>query len=365
MGTEQFSVVHLDTGTEWRGGQQQAAWLHESLVRDGVRSVLVCPHGSPLSKWCARRELPVRPMYLGGEWNVAASAVIASICRARPGAILHAHTSHALGLGLWARMMAPRTRLVATRRLDFHVGGNMVSRWKYSSRLVDAVVCISEGVRRVMIADRIPERKLVTIHDGVDMERFRESQTVALELAGIPAGTIVVGTIAAMVGHKDYPTLMKAARIVLNTRSDIVFWALGDGARRSALEQLHAQLGLGSRFVLAGFRTDVGEWLRRCDIFALSSREEGLGSSLLDAISLGIPVVATKVGGIPDVIRDGIEGLLVPRSSPEEFARAILALADEPGKRTTMSHNARERAREFTVQVMLERHLQLYRQWAR
>jgi glycosyltransferase involved in cell wall biosynthesis len=361
MGAQQPVVMHLDTGREWRGGQQQAGLLLQGMVGRGWPAAMICPPRSALESWCGRQGLPCLAVWMGGEWNVLAGLHVAFLCREAGARIVHAHTSHAMTIALWARLFAPGLSVVATRRLDFHIGRSPLRRWKYANRGVAAVACVSEKVKSVLCEDGVPPEKLLTIHDGVDPGRFAgAAPALPGALASLAPGSLVIGTVAALVGHKDYPNLLRAARRVLDRRSDVTFVALGDGPLRSALEAEAAQLNLGERFVFAGFRDDVGAWLRRFDVFVLASREEGLGSSLLDAQALGIPVAATRAGGIPDVVTDGENGLLVPVGDAEALGDALLRLADSAALRARLGQAGSLSVRRFSAEVMVEKYLSLY-----
>jgi glycosyltransferase involved in cell wall biosynthesis len=355
-------VLHVDSERGWRGGQQQVAWLLQGTLARGLTAELACRPGSILEERGRTAGWTVHAIAMRSELDLASARRIAATARAGGLAILHAHSGHALALCLLARLFAPGLLVVASRRVDFPIGGNPLSRLKYRTRLLDRVICISEAIRTVLVSGGVPEERLVVIPSGVDTRRFehlRPPPNFRRKL-GVPDGHLLVGTVAALADHKDYPTLLRAARAVLDRAPDTTFVAVGDGPLRDGLVRQAAGLGLGRRFLFTGFREDVGNFLKVFDLFVLASKLEGMGTSLLDAQAVGLPVVACRAGGIPEAVREGETGLLVPPGDPAALAGAILALAADPERRRALGARARLAAREHDVSRTVAAHVELY-----
>ena len=183
----------------------------------------------------------------------------------------------------------------------------------------------------------------------------------ALAELGVPEGSPVVGNVAALTDHKDHGTLLEAAREVVRERPDVRFVIVGEGERRAELEALRRRLGLEGHVIFAGFRHDLDRLLPAFDVFCLSSHQEGLGTSLLDAMAFGRPIVATAAGGIPDAVEDGVTGCLVPVRDAAALARSLLALIADPSRRTEMGARGRQRfLARFTAEHMVEGTLAVY-----
>ena len=176
-----------------------------------------------------------------------------------------------------------------------------------------------------------------------------------------PEGSPVVGNVAALTDHKDHATLLEAAGLVLRTRPEARFVIAGEGELRRALEARVREGGLAGRVVFAGFRDDVDRLLPAFDVFCLSSHLEGLGTSLLDAMTFGRPVVATAAGGIPEAVEDGVTGRVVPVRDPRRSPRRFSELLRDPARRRAMGEAGRRRFDErFTADRMVDETLRVY-----
>ncbi|MEN8246681.1 MAG: glycosyltransferase, partial [Thermodesulfobacteriota bacterium] len=165
-------VLHIDTEFGWRGGQQQVAYLVEGMLSRGNGAAVVCQPGSDLERYCREKAWPCYPVRTHGELDAVAGYRMARLCRKERFDVLHLHAAHALALGVWAKLFGAPGKMVASRRVDFHIRKNRLSRFKYDNPYLDRIVCISDRIRTVLLADGIPARKLQTIHSGVDVRRF-------------------------------------------------------------------------------------------------------------------------------------------------------------------------------------------------
>ncbi len=346
-------VVHVASGREWRGGQNQVLLLARALQRTGlVRQTVVTGRGSELARRLAEAGVPVSdtgwdaaldPRALARTWREAAPA----------GTILHAHDAHALVLAGLARRR--HGRLVVTRRVDFHL-----RRPGFWAR-ADRVIAISEAVRRVLVADGIASERISVIHSGIDPAAVRGLPSAGLRgRLRLAPETPLVLNIAALVPHKDQGTLLAAAAALRESRPDVHWAVAGEGPLRPELEAAIIRLGLAGRVHLLGAVPGAAALLQEADVFVLSSREEGLGTSVLDAMACRIPVAATRAGGIPEMLEGGA-GLLVPPGDGPALAQAVLSLITDPATRARVLAQADARLTAFTDNRMTERVLRVYR----
>ena len=196
---------------------------------------------------------------------------------------------------------------------------NALSRWKY--RQVGCFICASEAIRRMVVADGVPAARAVTVYEGIDLERVDAAPAANLHAElWLPHQAPIVGNVAALVPHKGQRHLIEAAALVVTRVPDARFVIAGEGELRPALERQIKDHRLEKHVFLTGFRPDILSVHKGFDIFVMSSVTEGLGTSLLDAMACGKPIVATTAGGMPEVVVDGRTGSwlrrAVPRRSP-------------------------------------------------
>jgi glycosyltransferase involved in cell wall biosynthesis len=231
-------------------------------------------------------------------------------------------------------------------------------------RWMDRVVCVSEGqatkVRRAGVA---PERVLV-IRNAIGPDAFAPPDPSArTQLHGFfpRPPRCVVGAAGRFSSEKGFGVLVNAAAAVTRHNSDVGFVLFGDGPLRDSLARQIGAAGLEGRFVLPGFRTDLGRFLPHCDLVALPSYTEGLPVIVLEALAAGVPVVATAVGGTPEVIEEGVSGYLVPPGDAAALARRLTELLGAASQRTAMGECGRQQVRErFTFEVQAARYQELF-----
>ncbi|MGK3998152.1 glycosyltransferase family 4 protein [Sorangium sp. So ce1024] len=200
---------------------------------------------------------------------------------------------------------------------------------RLATALTDRVVAVSDDARAVALeVERVDPAKVVTILNGVDTDVFRPGDAgEARARLGVPAGGYHVGCVARLSPEKDHATLLAAFARLREVRADAHLTLIGDGPVRPALEQQAARLGLTGAVTFTGTRGDVAELLPAFDVFALASLTEGISLTLIEAASAGLPIVATRVGGNPEIVQEGETGLLVPPGAPETLAAALEAVA--------------------------------------
>jgi glycosyltransferase involved in cell wall biosynthesis len=241
-----------------------------------------------------------------------------------------------------------------------------VTRWanRLTLPLEAATIAVSDEVRASM-PSRLGRRAEVVIQ-GVDVDaiaRRRPERDAARAEFGVHGDQLLVATVANLRANKDYPTMLTAARRLVDAGIPVHFVSIGQGPLAEQLEKEHHRLGLGECFRFLGYRDDPIRLLVAADVFCLSSRFEGLPISMLEAMAAGLPVVATRVGGIPSVVTDGTEGRLVPAGDPAALAAALAQLEDA-GLRSRMATAAEDRVRAFGIDRAVQRQQELYEQLA-
>jgi glycosyltransferase involved in cell wall biosynthesis len=217
----------------------------------------------------------------------------------------------------------------------------------------------------VLIGGGAPAGKIKLVHSGINTSRFKgvsPDRTLRAQF-GFPSDCLLVGNIAKLAGYKDHPTLLRAAKVVCDKLPNARFLIVGEGEEKRKLESLKNELGLEGKLVFAGFRKDVPRILATLDLFVMSSHMEGLGTTVLDAMAASLPVVATHAGGIPEAVKDGKTGILVPKRQPERLAEGIISLLRDPDLRKKMGQAGAQRVdRKFSAEAMVEGNLRVYRE---
>jgi glycosyltransferase involved in cell wall biosynthesis len=354
-----MKVLHVDTAAGWRGGQNQVLLTALGQAARGHEVTVACRAGGALEAR-ARATTAIEPFALpfrGDLWPPAILGLARALRRVRPH-VVQLHDAHAVSNGRLASRLATHVRLVATRRVDFPLRGAL-SRHKY--RGCDRVIAVSRAITAVLMAGGIEGDRIRLVYEGVADRAPWPGGTEALRALGVPEGSPVVGNVAALTGHKDHATLIEAAGLVLRARTETRFVIVGEGPLRRELEARVREGGLAGRVVFAGFRDDVDRLLPAFDVFCLSSHLEGLGTSVLDAMAFGRPVVATAAGGIPEAVEDGVTGRLVPVRDPVRLAGALLDILRDPAERRAMGDAGRKHfLSRFTADRMAEETLRVY-----
>ena len=288
------------------------------------------------------------------------------ICKGRY-RIVHTHLSKAGILGRLAARWAGVPVVVHTYHGDVLQGyfGQLMSgvflAWeRLIARYTDRLIAVShEGLRRYVGYRVAPADKFVPVHNGIAVEQFRYAE----ESQAPSAPDEIVGAVSVLIPVKGLECFLEAAGLLVRTRPHVKFVVVGGGRMMPELVDRASSLGLSDRVTFTGLRSDVGQVVRTFDVFVLSSLSEGTPLALMEAMACGVPAVATRVGGIPEIVVDGETGILVPRANPRALAEAVAALLDDPARARGMGRAARRRVvRDFAVEGMVERIDAVYRE---
>lgn len=353
-------VLMVDSERSWRGGQGQVRLLMSGLCDLGVDVTLAAPASGELYR--RAQGLAVRRLPLAR--GIAGMRALRRAMASGQFDVVHSHAARAHGAVASARVgLRLRPPHVVSRRVDFDVARTPFSRWKYLHG-ADAYIAISEGVRAVLLKGGIPAQRVRVVMSGIDLDKFarlREREVVRAEL-GLDGRVLAIGNVAALAPHKAQNDLLQAAKRVLARRLDVHFYIVGEGGLRKMLEALAHAIGIDAHVTFTGFRSDALDLLRAFDVFAMSSYLEGLGTSIMDAQVLGVPVVATRTGGIPELVEDGVSGLLAPPSNPDAFADALLRMLEDESLRRACAETARIRSSRYDYRTMVNKTLDVYRE---
>ena len=353
-----ITAAHLDEQRGLRGGEQQAAWLVNGLADKGVRNIVIGRAGQEFIAMHPHREdLQRIALPLRGELDVYSAWKLVQLAHSENIDVVHAHTSHAHGIAVLAKALGMPSRVVVSRRVDFMPKGHLLNRWKYMR--ADRILCVSEKVQQTLEKYGLYPPQTQTVHSAVDLERAL-MPPVSRESLGIPEEAPLLVSAGALVGHKDHANLLEATAVVRECFPVHVCIA-GEGELRKELEAKRKALNLEDCVTFLGYRADAPGIIRAADVYVSSSWSEGLGTSILEALASGVPVVAAEAGGAKEMVIPGETGYLVPVRDARALANAIIDALANPDKAARMAATGSRRTKEkFSVARMVEQTLAVY-----
>ena len=346
-------IVHIASGREWRGGQKQAWLLARELHALDCPQVVVTGADTELERRLRAEGVAVHAV--GWQAGLSPAAARAAWVESRRGgAVLHAHDGHSTTIAGMAATLS-RVPFLATRRVDFPL--RRLGFWGRADR----VVAISDAVRTIIVRGGLDPARVPVIHSGIDVEVVAATRSEgAREAVGLPHDRPLAVATGALVDHKDHRTLIAAAAYAKAFAPELLWAIAGEGPLRPVLEQQIADLGLGDTVRLLGHLPDPLPLVASADCFVTSSKEEGLGTAMLDAMALGRPVAATAGGGIPEILAQE-SGLVVPVRDAPALGDAVIRIIRDASFAAALSARGRIRVGMFSARRMAEAYLSLYR----
>ena len=354
-------TLHVDLGKQWRGGQAQALLLMKGLRARGHQAELVSPRGSPLARRAEAEGIKVHAVERPFARPRAAKKLSKLIAEKKP-EIVHTHEAHAL-TAAWLARASQKAGVVAARRLAYRLQQNYFSLARYRSAA--RLVAVSQFVAKSLAGSGMTGRRVEVVYDGVEVPPAvsAEERLRARRRWGIAENEQLFGCVGYLLPEKGQEILIRAWPAVRRESAKCRLLLAGDGASRSMLEALARELGVADAVTFTGFVEKVSEVYVALDGFLFPSLAEPLGSSMLDALARGLPTVGLARGAVPEVIEDGVNGLLVERPDPAAFASAIVRLLSDPALAARFGAAARRTTElRFSVDHMVEETLRIYRE---
>jgi len=336
------SVLYLITDLDVGGAERVLLEVVRRLDRQRFEPTVcsLAPAGALAAEF-ADLSVPVFDLGMTHPWHLPRARRLLGLLRHGEFDILHTHLFHANVLGRVLARLAGVSVVVST----IHVAEPrrwqlLLERW--TAPLASRLVTVSEGVRRHLVERaHIPAERITVIPNGVDPARFRLRRGRFRRSEDIASTTFLITTVGRLHTQKGIRYLLKAARLVLSQRPEVLFLIVGQGPERDRLLQLRDQLGLRDRVRLLGFRPDVPQILIDSDAFVLPSLWEGLSIAMLEAMAAGLPVVVSDVAGAREVVTDGVTGLVVRPGDPTALARVAERLLDDASLRKRLAQAGR------------------------
>ena len=353
-----MKVLHLSSALSWRGGEQQIAYLIEELKEKDITNIIFCPEHTPLESHAKSRGFETMT-YKKKNLNPSVAKKLKAACIQYDIEVIHLHDSHAHTYGVMAHSLyGNKVPMILSRRVDFPIKRNFLSKWKYNHKGIVKILCVSRAIQKILEPDIKDQNKLEVVYSGIDPERIKNPMGKFRKEYGIQDDELIIANIASIAPHKDYFTFVRTIKALkdkwVNTIAPFpkVFIIGGDGGEESSIAEYIKQNDLSTDIIMTGFREDIGTIIGEIDVLLVTSKEEGLCTTILDAFTAEVPVVATTAGGIPEIILHLQTGLLAPIKDYQKLSFWILKVLEDQNLKERILRKAGEYVLEFHKQKM-------------
>ncbi len=355
-------VIHVSSMRIWRGGEQQVANLLLGQQKQGLKVFMIVRKSSSLLQFCVSNNIPYLAIKFNNGFNIFSAFKIKKLSKRLQAKVIHMHCSPSHTLTVFSKLLGNPAKLVLSRRVIFPVRSNVLSYKKFNYSGISKIICVSESTKKVMAQTVEAVEKLDIIYDGININKFKQVHAPNLKRELGIEGKKIVGNISAIVAEKDYFTFVDIAEIVLSKMPDVHFLIIGAGAECEPIKNYIATKELGANITMLGFRKDVPKLLSIFDVFLMTSTMEGLGSTILDAFASKVPVVATNVGGIPEIVINENTGLLSSPKDAESLSNNVIRLLiDEPLSRQITKKALHLVESKFSMDTMVKLTNEVYK----
>ncbi len=360
-----MKIMHISSALTWRGGEQQIAYLIEGLKAAGVDSLVFCASGSEMKKYCAQNDIPFSTYIKKGGVSFSAARALANAAKSNLVDLIHMHDAHAHTYAVMAAtFFACKQKMVLSRRVDFPIKSSFLTQWKYNHSSIKKIICVSKFIENLVRSAIKNPNEVTTVHSGIDPGKFSLQKTGKLrDLLNIKSDVFLIGNIAALAPHKDHFTFVDACEIVLKNQPTFQFVVIGgDGGTRKEIERYIQEKNLQKSIHLLGFRNDVPKLIKDFDLFLFSSKTEGLGTSVIDAMAAGIPIVTTNAGGIPEIIDHLENGWLANVGQAKDLAEGVLFAKGQPEATKNWIASGKQKLALFDKRTVASKTANIYKE---
>ncbi|CAN5430369.1 glycosyltransferase [soil metagenome] len=349
-----MKILHVSTPVTWRGGEQQLLSLATVLKDYPVTQWVMCPEKSQLINKLNAVEVAVIPYRNKGLLSLKLSWKIAMSCKKFRIQIIHTHDAHAhTAAVLSCFLFRNQAKIIVSRRVDFPIKNSFLSRWKYNFKSVKSVICVSELIKKIVEPSINFHERIRVVYDGIDLNKYRKFNS---KISGLrkdyssDCSSIFIGNVSALADHKDYTSFIATCKKLLNDGMQAHFFIVGDGPLQNNIKTQVLNSDCGKSITMTGFRNDIPDVLSSLDLLLITSKTEGLGSVILEAMAAGTPVVSTNAGGIPEIVQMNETGLLADISDSENLAIQVHRIFEEPGLKEKLIKNALSFVQGFSIE---------------
>lgn len=364
-----MKILNITSITELRGGDTQMYTVYNLLKdKSDLKQYILCPEDSILAGICKKDNAHFFTYKKNKLKLINLVVAIVKVCRKESISIIHIHDSTALNAGLLAmKFLNKSTSLILSRKRNNRIKNKFLNRYKYSHPNIKKIVCVSKAVEAIF-ENIIPDKqRLLTIYDAIDVSKFRDkkSQNLLHKELNFSPETRIIGNIAGLTHQKDIHTFIDTAKKIKaknNINQPIKFILIGDGPLKNDLVSYAKSLDLENDIFFTGFRNNVTDLLPEFDIFLTTSITEGLPLTVYEAFACKVPVVATKAGGIPEVVLNRKTGFLSEIKDSETLSEYVLEILTNTDLQEKIKKNAFNLVeKNHDLNVMEEQYYQFYK----
>ncbi len=318
-------LIHFTASKVWRGHEQKIIYLYEEFQEKKYTKEqwIVCPIDSEIYQIAKEKNFNVIPFQFKSEYDIFFANKFKKIVTACKANLIFMHNSQAQTLAvLSAFLFNLKVPMVLCRTLIKKIDTNFLRKWKYNYPQIKKIICISQPVVDLLVPAIKDPSRLSIVGAMTDAKLFqaKNATTNLRNEFSIPEDYKIIGYIAAFVAVKDHRTWIHSIELLKKKGIKAKYILIGTGSMEPEMQQLVAEKGMQDDVIFAGFRKNIPEILPEFDLLLFTSKNEAVGSTILEAYASHVPVVAANAGGIPEVVLDGTTGLLASVSNPQDFA---------------------------------------------
>lgn len=345
-------VLHVNSELAWRGGERQIELLANYSAKD-VHSAIACDLRGQLYQRLANTH-EVVDLSIKNGFDFKGAIRLKKL--ARQVDLIHCHTPKSQSIAVLAKLIGCKTPVICTKRTSFPIGNNFFSKFKY--RKTDRVVCVSHASANTL-QEQVPDLNLNVIHSSIEKSDHVESVDLS-QCIPETKGRKIIGYVAAVSEEKNPQTFIDTAISALAKNDNCCFLWIGDGSIKEAVRAQIDLVNLSDRVFLTGFQKDIQSWMASLDVLFFPSLSEGFPTTLLQAMQLSVPVIASDLPGIREIVKERETGLLCNAQDADGFTSKILEVLSNDDLRKTLSENALKSVAQYYANQMAEKYIRLY-----